>query len=323
MKISENTLTLLAAQTFRGVGPAWVNDHLDVLAGGRASDAVVVDCLAEKSPDATVDSLDSARECVRRQIEALGESVDGVVCSGGAGFPHVDGRVKKADRPIALLYKGNIELLSRQERNVAVIGLLNPDSTIAADERRVVEELVRRGHCIVSGLALGCDSVAHRTALDCGGDTIAILPGPLNEVIPASNRDLAAEIVERGGLLVSEYFTRPRSTRELVSRYVARDRLQAMFVRCVVLAASYAYNKAGNDCGSRHAMGKAAEYGVPRAAIYNEAHARGNPMYDLSRDALSGSDTAWNARAVKIDPLGERDFQLPLFQSQDGLLPGF
>lgn len=319
MKISQNALTLLAVRTFKGIGPDWIYRHLDRLVGKDASDAGILDCLEKKTPDMTIDDLDSARECVRRQIDALGGSIDGVVGVGDSDFPYIREGVKNADRPIALFYKGNLELLSDSSRNVAVVGLLNPDETIAADETRVVEELVRRGHRIVSGLALGCDSVAHRVALERHGDTIAVLPSPLNEIIPEANCHLAAKIVEQGGLLVSEYLTKPSSPRELVSRYIERDRLQAMFTRCVVLAASYAPNKLGNDCGSRHAMGKAAEYGIPRAVIYNEVHAEANPMYDLNRVAFSGADTDKKLCAMKIDPLGGMDFQLPSILEQGGL----
>lgn len=149
---------------------------------------------------------------------------------------------------------------------MAFVGVLNPDATVVADEERVAGRLVRDGYCIVSGLAFGCDTVGHNCTLEGQGKTVVFLPGPLNEMNPASNRQLADDIVSKGGLLVSEYYDTPRSRQAFLGRYVERDRLQAMFVRCVVLAASYDENNLGRDCGSRIALQKAKAYGVPRAA---------------------------------------------------------
>ena len=98
---------------------------------------------------------------------------------------------------------------------------------------------------------------------------------------------MANEIVEKGGLLVSEYYGEPKGRNDMVSRFVLRDRLQAMFSDGILLSASYAANKLGNDSGSRHAMAKAKEYGIKRAVIYNDFKHRDNPMYDLNRQILS------------------------------------
>jgi homoserine O-acetyltransferase len=54
-------------------------------------------------------------------------------------------------------------------------------------------------------LAFGCDSISHQQALDSNGKTVAILPSPLNNILPARNKGLAFQIVEEGGLLVTEY----------------------------------------------------------------------------------------------------------------------
>ncbi len=64
--------------------------------------------------------------------------------------------------------------------------------------------LADRGWGIVSGLAKGIDTIAHRTALEHGAPTIAVMGGGLDSVYPAENRGLAARIVEEGGALISE-----------------------------------------------------------------------------------------------------------------------
>lgn len=66
-------------------------------------------------------------------------------------------------------------------------------------------ELARAGVVIVSGLAYGVDATAHRAALDAGGLTIAVLPSGLDNIYPRVHHNLAMQIVEQGGALITEY----------------------------------------------------------------------------------------------------------------------
>lgn len=295
MLISENVLNVLAACEYRGIGKAWVNKNLR---GGEPIEDVVR-LVMEKDNSVSMVGFRQTRRNIRTEIERLGDTIDGVVGIGDDDFPVIQQTVKEGDRPIALFYRGDIGLIKSTVNNVAVIGLLNPSEQIEMDERAVVRGLVAAGKCVVSGLARGCDSVGHRETLDCGGKTVAFLSSPLNEVNPPSNRPLADEIVAKGGLLVSEYFRGVRSKREFIGRYAERDRLQAMFAESVVLAASYAQRDYGKDSGSRFALGKAAEYGVPRYVIYNAIRDRQDPMYNLSREELARGAFAIDATCVE------------------------
>ena len=282
MQISDNALNVLAACEYRGIGKAWVNKNLR----GGESVAQIVPMVSEKDGSATVPDFERRRLKIRSEIELLGEAIDGVVGLGDEDFPEIQSAVKAADRPIALFYRGDISLIKNVSNNVAVIGLLTPSERIETEERAVVRKLVAEGKCIVSGLALGCDTIGHREALDCGGKTVAFLSSPLIEINPPSNRPLAWEIVENGGLLVTEYFRKALSKREFIGRYAERDRLQAIFAGAVVLAASYSQKDVGKDSGSRFAMGKAAEYGVPRYVMYNPKRDGADPMFNLSREEI-------------------------------------
>jgi len=294
MLISDNVLNVLTACEYRGIGKAWINKNLR----GGETVAQVVDLVADKDASVDVEGFERRRVAIQAEIAALGDAIDGVVAIGDADFPVIQAGVKDGDRPIALFYKGDISLIKKAAGNVAVIGLLTPSCQIEEDEREVVRKLVRQGKCIVSGLALGCDTIGHRETLDCGGKTVAFLSSLLTEVNPPSNRPLAYEIVNRGGLLVSEYFRGVHSKREFIGRYAERDRLQAMFAEAVVLAASYSQKDYGKDSGSRFAMGKALEYGVPRYVIYDSTRDNENPMFNLSREAIAGG-----ARIIK--PAGD------------------
>lgn len=290
MQISDNALNVLAACEYRGIGKAWINKNLR---GGETA-AQVVALVTDRDASADVGGFERRKSAIKAEIAALGDAIDGVVGIGDPDFPDIQQGVKDGDRPIALFYKGEISLIKNTAGNVAVIGLLTPSAQIEKDEREVVRKLVGQGKCIVSGLAIGCDTIGHRETLDCGGKTVAFLSSPLNEVNPPSNRPLADEIVKKGGLLVTEYFRGVHSKREFIGRYAERDRLQAMFADAVVLAASYSQKDYGKDSGSRFAMSKAAEYGVPRYVIYDSIRDAVNPMFNLSREAL-----AFGAKSIR------------------------
>lgn len=287
MKYTENALNILTVRTFSQKGPAWINNNLK----GNEDIGLLYRLLETHEYE-----FQKKRDIIESSIKRLGDFIDGVVAVGDTGFPTVRGSVKSADKPFALFYKGDINLLNQDNTNVAIIGVLNPDDKVEITETMVAKELLKYNVTIVSGLALGCDTIAHKTALDNNGKTIAILPCSLDSVIPKENTELANEIVEQGGLLVTEYYEAPQSRNEMISRFVVRDRLQALFSNAVLLAASYAANNQGNDSGSRHAMGKAKDYGIKRAVIYNEIKHKDNPMYDLNRQILRDDDSV-----IRID----------------------
>jgi DNA processing protein len=112
--------------------------------------------------------------------------------------------------PPILYVRGRIE--TRDEWAVALVGTRR--ATVHGKEaaRMIGAGLAQAGVTVVSGLALGIDTMAHRAALDAGGRTIAVLGCGVDVVYPAQNARLAAEVVERGAL-VSEYAlgTRPEA----------------------------------------------------------------------------------------------------------------
>lgn len=128
----------------------------------------------------------------------------------------------KEDPVLALFYKGNISII--HEPCIAIVGTREVTPGGEKAGFYIASEFSKRGFCIVSGLAIGCDSAAHKGALKVSGKTIAFLAHGLDTVYPPQNTDIANEIVEKGGLLLSEY---PIGIG--VNRYnlVARDRLQA------------------------------------------------------------------------------------------------
>ena len=70
---------------------------------------------------------------------------------------------------------------------------------------KLAYELAKKGVIIVSGLAFGIDSIAHRGCLDAGGVTVAVLGTPINQIYPRNHLPLAEEILKTGGAIISEY----------------------------------------------------------------------------------------------------------------------
>lgn len=129
---------------------------------------------------------------------------------------------KKLAPPFVLFYKGDSQILKMP--CIAMIGASKNTPIAGKAGEYLAGEFAKRGFCIVSGLARGCDTAAHVGALKAGGKTLAFLGQGLDSVYPPQNKQLADKIVSSGGLLMSEYVAGiPLSGYRLVSR----DRLQA------------------------------------------------------------------------------------------------
>ena len=126
-------------------------------------------------------------------------------------------------RPIFLYVKGNVEALSKP--NMAVIGTRKPSEISQIFEKEMVKAVLDNSErAIVSGLALGCDKIAHETTVMENKVTVAILPSGLNKITPASHNGLAEKIIENGGCLVSEYSP---NTKAKSGTFIERDKIVA------------------------------------------------------------------------------------------------
>lgn len=93
----------------------------------------------------------------------------------------------------------------RRPPTVAVVGARRNTSYGEEVAYKMAYELAKNGVIIVSGLAYGIDSIAHRAALDAGGVTIAVLGTPIDHIYPTRHKALAKEIIAHGGTVISEY----------------------------------------------------------------------------------------------------------------------
>jgi DNA processing protein len=229
------TLTCLKEVDVKGIGPQ------KIFAIGAAIDdrgleiksyedlAKLMSGMKEKAINkVTLANLNDAYQVARKIIDASSQANIGLVGYYDNEFPNVlrktvneDG---KLDPPLLLWYRGDFSIT--QLPGFAVIGTREATPEGGAGGTYLSGEFAKRGFNIVSGLAIGCDTCGHKGALKVGGKTTAILANGLDHdsIYPPENQDLAEEIVENGGLLLSEY-----CIGSTVNRYnlVARDRLQA------------------------------------------------------------------------------------------------
>ena len=220
-----------------------------------------------------------------------------LICFFDKDFPFPSNNISKKDMPFLFAYKGDIKLLSYTNKNVAVIGVTSPSNSVIDRERKFLEILAKNDINIISGLAKGCDTVAHKTCLNNGGKTVAFLPSTLNKIYPFENKELAERIEKNGGLIITEYVTEPKDKFEIIKRFISRDRLQAMYVKAVILTASF--SKGNGDSGARHALQKAKLYNVQRYVLYNEKTDSSNKMFDLNKEQIDDGATILTEKNIK------------------------
>lgn len=134
------------------------------------------------------------------------------------------------DRPPVLWALGDVALLGDGPR-VAIVGTRRATAYGMRVARALAGAFARAGACVVSGMARGIDSAAHRAALDAGGPTIAVLGTGADLAYPTANRALHAEIGARG-LLLSEY---PPGERANGGSFPRRNRIIAALARLTIV----------------------------------------------------------------------------------------
>ena len=241
-----------------------------------------------------VDSYDIDIESLEKELNTKNISL---VCVFDDKFSKLDLNLKSNEKPFLFAYKGNINLLNDIENNVAVIGVLTPTENIELREQKIVKELTESNLTIVSGLAKGCDTIAHKVCLENNGKTIAILPTTFDNIYPKENVKLVEEIVKNNGLVLTEYVVEPQNKFERIKRFIDRDRLQSMFSKAVVLIASY--TQGNGDSGSRHAMQKAKEYKKTRYVMFDEKLDIDKPIFELNKQQITDGATILTNKTIK------------------------
>jgi DNA processing protein len=200
-----------------------------------------------------------------------------------------------ADMPPGLWYRGRLDCLQGR-RAVAIVGSRAGSPVAIATAEKLARDLAARGIVVVSGLARGVDSAAHRGALDGGGVTVAVLGSGLQRLYPAEHRLLAAAIEERG-LVVSEY---PPEMPALPFHFPLRNRIISGLSHAVVVI------EAAEQSGSLITASCALEQGRDVMAVPgNVLSGRNRGGHALIRDGAKIVESADDI----VEELGWTDFE--------------
>lgn len=190
----------------RPVSPAWEMGAYEALWARKNTTFKTIADAFKKSPDAIPSEFVSEAEIEQAMVivrDALARrkiNDFGVRLHGTEDYPE---RLRDATHPVELLYyRGSWDLVDAPKR-IAVVGSRNVSEEGVRRTRKLVSLLVEEGYTIISGLARGVDTVAHKTAIECGGNTIAVIGTPITEHYPPENKSLQDLIAERH-LLISQ-----------------------------------------------------------------------------------------------------------------------
>lgn len=156
------------------------------------------------------------------------ESLEGkIVCLGDSSYPEILTHISSP--PPIIFVKGEPAVLGRPA--VAIVGTRTPTPYGRQMTERISAGLAARGMVIVSGLAWGIDTEAHKAALGAGGVTVAVFGSGLDIIYPPENKELARRIADRG-CIVSEF---PLGTPPEKFNFPRRNRIISGLSRAVVV----------------------------------------------------------------------------------------
>jgi DNA processing protein len=204
---------------------------------------------------------------------------------GWHNFPKVLYRIP--DSPWVLFARGSLSALEEGYENdrIGVVGTRSPSKSLTPIAVTLCEQLVKHHYIVVSGLAKGCDLIAHKAALTLNAPTIAALPIGIDQIYPPSHTRHALDIVEKGGVLVSEYPPQNANAPEakiwnLPPRYyfIRRNRLIAALAKSLVAL------QTAESGGTMHTVAFAEKYRKPLFCLVTE-----NSIMEAESPSWSGN----------------------------------
>jgi DNA processing protein len=259
----DTSLDLLAWLRFT-LAPRLTDKHRDKLLAAfgtperafGASRAEVVSVIGDDGAQALAVEPDD--RTIERTLEWIAHPNHQFIARGMPAYPERLAQI--ADPPFALYVQGRFDLLAAP--SVAIVGSRNATAQGLRDAEAFAEALSNAGLAVVSGLALGVDSAAHRGGLRGKASSIAVIGTGADRVYPPRNRDLAHDLA-RNGAIVSEFAlgTSPRA-----GNFPRRNRLISGLARGVLVV------EAAMESGSLITARRAAEQGRDVFAIPGSIH---------------------------------------------------
>jgi DNA processing protein len=244
---NDNAKYWMALKSINGIGNALFHPLLarfglpEAVLSANLHALTAVEGISKKTA-AAIASFD-CWEPILRQLKTMNETGIKMVTCLDHDYPR--NLLHIYDRPAFLYVRG---CLSPHDTPVALVGSRHASTYGKYTTERLSRELALRGITIVSGMARGIDSCAHRGALTAKGRTIAVLGSGLDVIYPPENKKLFQEISENGAV-ISEY---PPGTQPLAYQFPARNRIISGISHGVVVVE--AGEKSGSLITARLAM---------------------------------------------------------------------
>lgn len=219
----------------------------------------------------SIRELDKAKRILDRQAKA------GVVTIPyySEAYPHHFRNLCR-DAPPLVHMLGNKDLLNRED-NVTIIGARAADKDGLDVAYGLAKQMGEQGHIVISGLALGCDTAAHRGCLDADGQTIAVVASGLDITHPKVNKSLQDEIIAKGGAILSEH---PFGVKANPTKLVTRCRMQVVLTQSAIVAQCPIIS------GTMYAVRFAQEYNSVPLGWENKVY---SVRYDTQNELNSGN----------------------------------
>lgn len=180
-----------------------------------------------------------------------------LITQGDAAFPSFLHEIYNP--PTAFFVKGNVELL-KAPLNIGIVGSRKASPGGLAQARRLSRDLSENGVTVVSGFAAGIDAASHEGALEGVGSTIAVLGCGINVCYPKANKPLYHEILEGGGLILTEFFM---DTQPLAFHFPLRNRIISGLSQGLLVVE--AAEKSGALITAKHALEQGKNvYAIPK-----------------------------------------------------------
>lgn len=296
------------------------NDMLDLLNQCIASKVIK----AVDKKGYTINDITSAVDYANRTIDQSESQGIHVISCFDELFPNMlkgaFGEDGKDCSPLLLHYKGNVERL-QNSMGIAVIGTREPTKEGVIAGEYFSERLANQGFNIVSGLALGCDTSGHVGALKASnGFTTAFLAHGLDTIYPKENEALAKEILEKDGLLISEYEI---GTPPMANYFVERDQLQSALSLGTIVV------QTGVKGGTMHCVRATLANNKPLFAVkYKDAtvceqeHVLGNKMLIENGDAMPLSADTFDDAVKRVEEYAKEVEQKSIKQKDSQAIQG-
>ncbi len=218
-----------------GMGPTRIWKAVDRLgAAERMFDASLTELEGLGMPAKSAQFIfeGKARAAAEDEVRRVAEVGGSVLTPADEAYPE---RLREIyDPPSALWIRGNVGLLARP--GIAIVGTRSPSPYGAGMAELLSRDLANRRLVILSGMARGVDTAAHKGAIEAGGKTVAVWGTGIDVIYPKENKKLAENIVASGGTIVSEY---PLGTFPAPQNFPIRNRiLSGMSVGVLVIEAA-------------------------------------------------------------------------------------